>query len=91
MSPLTISPGGASSRDNDAWLPLSAVLIAAVCAVSSRGCEVDALDGAANGEGETDEEADATGGSGAGIFDRVTEFDVVLWEKIVINENRGIR
>jgi hypothetical protein len=60
MSPLVLGAGSAwllSSRDDDAWLPLSAVLIAVSC---SRGLEVDALDGAANGEGETDEEADAT-------------------------------
>jgi hypothetical protein len=62
-----------------------------LCMVSSHGLEVDALDGAAKGEGETEEEADMTGGRAAGIFDRATEFDVVLWEKIVINKNRGIR
>ena len=40
------------SRDNGVWLPLSAVKIAAS---SSRRLEVDSLDGAAKGEGETDE------------------------------------
>ena len=47
------------SRDNDAWLPLSAVLIVAVCAVSSRGLDVDSLHGTAKGDGETGD-ADAT-------------------------------
>jgi hypothetical protein len=53
--------------------------MAAVCTVSSRGLEVNALDGAAKGEGETDEEADATGGNGAGSV-------VVFCEKSVINK-----
>ena len=45
------------------------VEIVAVCAVSSRGLDVDALDGAAKGDGETDDDADATWawGRGAGI------------------------
>ena len=49
-----------SSRPKDAWLPLSAVLIVAVCAVSSRGFDVDSLDGTAKGDDETDDDADAT-------------------------------
>jgi hypothetical protein len=82
MSPLVFSPRVARlsySRDNGAWIPLSAVLIVAVCTVSSRRLDVDALDGAVKGEGETDEEADANGGSGAGSV-------VAFCEKSVINE-----
>ena len=47
----------------------SAVLIVVVCAVSSRGFDVDSLDGTVKGGGETDDEADATcaWGRGAGI------------------------
>ena len=55
------------SRPNDAWLPLSAVLTVAVCAVSSLGFDVDSLDGTAKGDGETDDDADATWVRGAGI------------------------
>ena len=58
------------SQDNNAWIPfkLSAVLIVAVCAVSSRSLDVDSLDGAAKGDGETDNNVDATcaWGRGAG-------------------------
>ena len=45
------------------------MLIVAVCAVSSRGFDVDSLDGTAKGDGETDDDADATWawGKGAGI------------------------
>ena len=71
------------SRPNDAWLPLSAVLIVAVCAVSSRGFDVDSLDGTAKGDGETDDDADATWawGKGAGIVVAFCE-----GEKNVISE-----
>ena len=63
------SASSSSSRPNDAWLPLSAVLIVAVCAASSRGFDVDSLDGTAKGDGETDDDADATWAwvRGAGI------------------------
>ena len=63
------SASSSSSRPKDAWLPLSAVLIVAVCAVSSRGFDVDSLDGTAKGDGETDDDADATWAwvRGAGI------------------------
>ena len=68
-SPGTGSAASSSSRHNDAWLPLSAVLIVAVCAVSSSGFDVDSLDGTTKGDGKTDNDADATWawGRGAGI------------------------
>ena len=75
-----------SSRPNDAWLPLSAVLIVAVCAVSSRCLDVDSLDGTAKGDGETDDDANATCGRGAGIM-----VVVVFVRKALSTKNRGIR
>jgi hypothetical protein len=57
-----------SSRDQSKWstAPFFAVEMAAVCSIScSRGLEVGALDGGAKGEGETDEEVDATGCEGS--------------------------
>ena len=54
------------SQPNEAWLPLSAVLIVAVCTVSSRGFDIDSLDGTAKGDGETDDDADAACAWGRG-------------------------
>jgi hypothetical protein len=91
MSPLAFSPGGArlsSSQDNGTWLPLSAVLFAASC---SRGLEVDALDGAAKGEGETDEEADAMWGRGAVSFVSVGVLDALLRRKALSTSFSGNR
>ena len=75
-----------SSRPNDAWLPLSAVLIVAICAVSSQCLDVDSLDGTAEGDGETDDDANATCGRGAGIM-----VVVVFARKALSMKNRGIR
>ena len=82
------SASSSCSRPNDAWLPLSEVLIVAVCAVSSRGFDVDSLDGTAKGDGETDDDADAMWacGRGAGIV-----VVVVFVRKALSTKNRGIR
>ena len=77
------SASSSPSQDNNAWIPfkLSAVLIVAVCAVSSRSLDVDSLDGAAKGDGETDNNVDATCAWGRGA-DTVVVF--VLEKKSVI-------
>ena len=82
------SASSSSSRPNDAWLPLSEVLIVAVCTVSSRGFDVDSLDGTAKGDGETDDDADATWACyrGAGIL-----VVVVFVRKALSTKNHGIR
>jgi hypothetical protein len=63
---------------------LFTVLVVAVCTASLRGLEVDALDRTAKGEGETDEEASATGGSGQ-------EVRLSSVSKALSARNRGIR
>ena len=82
------SASSSSSRPNNAWLPLSAVLIVVVCADSSRGFDVDSLHGTAKGDGETDDDADATG---CGVGEQVLWTSLGERRKASSTRNRGIR
>ena len=82
------SASSSSSRPNDAWLPLSAVLIAVICADSLRGFDVDSLDGTAKGDGETDDDADATG---CGVGEQVLWTSLGERRKASSTRNPGIR
>ena len=50
--------GSTTQQQASRWFPLPAVEIVVVCTVSSCSSEVDTLDGAAKGDGESDDNTD---------------------------------